>query len=114
MEQHPLHQRNHAVRGWKNISAIWHDKKLTDCLVTVENVAFPCHSIILASQSKHLKKILFSVDKNLQNANSMMRKEIKLDFLTADLFRIILGKVNTVSILLIFKFFFQILFIMEK
>ena len=93
MEQHPLHQRNHAVRGWKNISAIWHDKKLADCLVTVENVAFPCHSIILASQSNHLKKILFSVDKNLQNANSMMRKEIKLDFLTADLFRIILGKI---------------------
>ncbi|CAG5104992.1 Oidioi.mRNA.OKI2018_I69.chr1.g1736.t1.cds [Oikopleura dioica] len=86
----PLHQRNHAVRGWRNIAALWRDKKLTDCLVTVENVAFPCHSVILASQSKHLKKILLSTEKNLQNANSMQRKEIKLDFLTADLFKIIL------------------------
>ena len=88
----PLHQRNHAVRGWRNIAALWRDKKLTDCLVTVENVAFPCHSVILASQSKHLKKILLSTEKNLQNANSMQRKEIKLDFLTADLFKIILGE----------------------
>ena len=88
------HIQKHVLTGWKNIGTLWRDKRLCDCLVSIENKTFPCHSVILASQSAFLRTLLVSTELPVHKPNAMHRKEIHLDFLSPKMFEAILGMVK--------------------
>lgn len=84
------HIQRHALAGWQNIGNLWRDKRLCDCLVSIENQTFPCHSVVLASQSKFLRSVLVSSELPINRPSAMGRKEIQLDFLSPKMFEVIL------------------------